>query len=356
MARVKTPILKQPAQYNAASSTVTSVVSFALANGLTVDEALETTGCEFSELLNPQSHRSPDNIIHDILGALSQKRPDIAIPIVLGSSAPANFLAGLEVAMLYGTSLRDTLKLLVHCKELLANRLELSFEESGSYATFSIKHPNDEIDNGIQCMTGLAITWEYLKRQIRTPFVLSEFRSGHDCQGARSHYEEFFNAKVNFSTSETALIIPVSALDEPFEQANQEAFNKISDHFHELVLDKSIQRIESKKFKTLQAALYKQANIPGTNINTVVSEIGMSLRTAQRIVKKHGFTLSEMINQARLDFAKNVMQENSDTSIEEVAYCSGYSDPRVFRRVFKRMLGMSPSDFRKSLTKYRCKN
>jgi AraC-like DNA-binding protein len=62
--------------------------------------------------------------------------------------------------------------------------------------------------------------------------------------------------------------------------------------------------------------------------------------------KMYGCTLTEAIHRRRVREACKYLID-SDLSIEQIAERCGYSDPDYFRRVFRRRMHVSPSDYRK---------
>ena len=70
-----------------------------------------------------------------------------------------------------------------------------------------------------------------------------------------------------------------------------------------------------------------------------------------RIFKKHtGKTVSQYINGVRLQEAKNLLS-NTDRSIAEIAYASGFADEKYFMRLFKRIESVTPTQYRTSHVK-----
>ena len=70
-----------------------------------------------------------------------------------------------------------------------------------------------------------------------------------------------------------------------------------------------------------------------------------SVRTLQRRLAKQGVTYSEVVDRARFDVASRLLTESEAPSIQ-VAYATAYSDPSHFSRAFRRIAGVSPSEYR----------
>ncbi len=75
---------------------------------------------------------------------------------------------------------------------------------------------------------------------------------------------------------------------------------------------------------------------------------------AFKIARSHFFTLFkeafdaspiEVLTEIRMNRAKDLLR-NTDMSMKEVAFASGYSDPLYFSRLFRRQMGTPPSKFR----------
>lgn len=59
-----------------------------------------------------------------------------------------------------------------------------------------------------------------------------------------------------------------------------------------------------------------------------------------------GITAAQLLIDARMQHAMQLLQQNPYLSVSDVAYRCGYSDPRYFSRSFKMKYGSSPSDYR----------
>ena len=66
----------------------------------------------------------------------------------------------------------------------------------------------------------------------------------------------------------------------------------------------------------------------------------------RRIKSLSGVTTIQYVQRIRLEQAKQLLADDSDLTIAEIAFKSGFEDPANFSRVFKRTFNVSPSQFR----------
>lgn len=84
-----------------------------------------------------------------------------------------------------------------------------------------------------------------------------------------------------------------------------------------------------------------------TAIAQVIELAGIPERTLKRRFKAAtGTSIIEYLQNLRVEEAKGLL-EASDLAVDEISYEAGYSDPSFFRRLFKRLTGLSPSNYRK---------
>lgn len=73
--------------------------------------------------------------------------------------------------------------------------------------------------------------------------------------------------------------------------------------------------------------------------------LGISERTLQRHLRKEGTSFAELIDEARHLRAKRLLSVNHHSDAD-IAERLGFSEPRAFRRAFKRWCGETPQEFR----------
>jgi len=77
----------------------------------------------------------------------------------------------------------------------------------------------------------------------------------------------------------------------------------------------------------------------------MASLMGTSVRTLARRLSESGLTYRALVDEVRFDAAKDVLVD-SDARIGDVARSVGFDDPTHFSRMFRRIGGLSPREFR----------
>lgn len=128
-------------------------------------------------------------------------------------------------------------------------------------------------------------------------------------------------------------IAKVFAID--MDRENQSYFSTFQpskDHTDELVA------IAQSKIE----ANYQDA----ATIEELIKDIPTSRRNIVRRFKQiTGITPIEYLQQTRIEAAKKLL-EKTNQQMNEIIYSSGYNDPKAFRKVFKKSVGMTPTQYR----------
>ena len=93
--------------------------------------------------------------------------------------------------------------------------------------------------------------------------------------------------------------------------------------------------------------LYLESNI---NLERFAEQIGLRPRDTSAVLKAHyQVNFFEFINGYRVEEAKRLLAspEFKDETILELIYKSGFNSPSAFHRFFKRIVGMTPTEYRK---------
>jgi transcriptional regulator GlxA family with amidase domain len=81
-------------------------------------------------------------------------------------------------------------------------------------------------------------------------------------------------------------------------------------------------------------------------IEEMIKDIPASRRNIVRRFKQvTGITPIEYLQQTRIEAAKKLLEQTGE-QMTEVIYKSGYNDPKAFRKVFRKTVGMTPTQYR----------
>ena len=82
-------------------------------------------------------------------------------------------------------------------------------------------------------------------------------------------------------------------------------------------------------------------------VEEMVERSGLAARTFKRRFKEAtDYTPISYVQRIRVERAKRVL-ETSRIPIEEISWAVGYEDPASFRRLFKRLTGLAPGEYRR---------
>ncbi len=116
---------------------------------------------------------------------------------------------------------------------------------------------------------------------------------------------------------------------------------------------KNIQLTSSRNDFVLQATriIEKKIHLEKYSLEMFANDLFMSKSSLNKKVKTiTGLTPNEFIENVKFNFSLKLFQE-SDLSIKEIAYSSGFNDPKYFTRRFKKEYGITPKAYKNSLNK-----
>ena len=84
------------------------------------------------------------------------------------------------------------------------------------------------------------------------------------------------------------------------------------------------------------------------DIRSVARRVAMSPRTLQRRLQQCGVRFKTLVNQTRVELAKEYLVRNGPT-VTEIALLLGYGELSAFDRAFRRETGTSPTRWRRDV-------
>jgi AraC-like DNA-binding protein len=154
---------------------------------------------------------------------------------------------------------------------------------------------------------------------------------------SRAEYERIFNCPVRFGHKDNSMTLDMRMGNLPVRMANP----SLLEHFEQYAQDFMAQM--ERNDATTQAVtkiILAHLDDESLSIEKVAREMAVSVRTLQKRLEAEGVVFSDLLRDIRQRLAKKYLRENY--SVEQITYLLGFSEPSVFRKSFKKWLGVTP--------------
>ncbi|GAB4512817.1 MAG: AraC family transcriptional regulator [Roseibium sp.] len=280
----------------------------------------------------------------DLIESIRSRQTDeAALVFAYARTVQPDDLGVLGLAIKTAPTLGDSLRRLERYYGLVTDGAVYRLKETGGQAVLSIegvtaRHPSVELRK--ECaLAGLAIN---MHRMVGGDFRLDHVSFSHECRSDPQRYASSFGCPVRFGQEQDAVVMDRSMLD----LTNRLGDKGVSD-FLTVQLDAAIGKLPCERsltgelLKRLSEAL--RDGVPPAA--AVARDMGLSERTLYRRLADEGLTYRDVLRQAQTKLAQDLLKE-SDRSIAEIAFLTGFSEQSTFTRAFKRWVGQPPARFR----------
>lgn len=161
----------------------------------------------------------------------------------------------------------------------------------------------------------------------------------HNQPEYRAEYDRIMKVPISFGSDRNAICIHESWLSIRIRAENPYVFGIFSDRADKLLAE--LQKAETTKGR-VQSLIMPILHTGNVGMEQIASKLGQSRASLYRRLKAEGTTFETILDDLRHDVALHYIG-GKKTSVNEVAYLVGFSDPAAFSRAFKRWTGNYPS-------------
>lgn len=155
----------------------------------------------------------------------------------------------------------------------------------------------------------------------------------------RAEYDRIMKVPISFGSDSNAICIHESWLSIRTHVENRYVFGIFSDRADALLAEMRKAETTKGRVESLLMPILHTGNL---GMNQIAAKLGLSRVSLYRRLKAEGTTFEKILDDLRLKLALHYLASKK-TSVNEVAYLVGFSDPAVFSRAFKHWTGTSPS-------------
>jgi len=155
-------------------------------------------------------------------------------------------------------------------------------------------------------------------------------------------HEDYFGCPVIFSADRDALQLSEQTLSAPNKLADK-GISEFFDSHLESELPEFADNISLSRQLRMSISHSLSEGVP--TITEIAGRFNMSARTLQRRLSDDGLSFQKLIDESRRELAKRFLQQ-TDYSLSEIAFLTGFADQSAFNRAFKRWSGQTPRSYR----------
>ena len=306
--------------------------------GIDADAVIEPAGIHKDQLYNSQlrtSHAAQQKFWE----AAEAVSGDANIGLHLGEHMPLFKGQILEYLFFSSSCFGEGLQRMLNYQRLLSDAVEvqLNNDDSGTYLRFG--YPNTSLRHLLECTALVTINFfRAVSEGSFTPYLV-EFR--HPGVADSEEYHRVFGCPVAFEKTENRIYFDASVLAHRSLHSQPELLS-----LHEQAADEQLATLELQDLiRAVQLQIAALLETGEVNVATVAQRLAMDPRTLRNRLNDAGTSFSQVLNDYRHHLAKKLLAQ-TDESIAEIVYLTGFSEPSTFYRAFKRWEDTTPIDYR----------
>ncbi|MDH5654676.1 MAG: AraC family transcriptional regulator [Spirochaetia bacterium] len=204
--------------------------------------------------------------------------------------------------------------------------------------TESLEQERHMLDQIVSCLVNAS------KHVVVNSFQFDRIDFTHNNPEYYAEYKKYFNCELAWGMPLTTIWFDAEHLKTPIKQPNPELLSALEAKANQMLTRINKHGIYTKKI--LSVISNYSFNFQ-SGIEDVASQIGLSPRNLQMMLKNENTTYQKLLDEVRKE--KSLMLLKNDTSITEISYLLGFNDPSSFQRAFKKWMGVPPGEYRKKL-------
>jgi AraC-like DNA-binding protein len=303
------------------------------------DEVLRRCGMDPAQLYKPnlRTHFSAQPLFWEAAVELSG---DPCIGLHLGEKMPVYKGQILEYLLLSSTTFGDGLRRVLSYQRLISDAMHGEVTESTTpFLTNYFSEHQYLTPHLAEAMVVSLI--RFLQSVSDDKFKPTRICFTHNAKTNHEEYQRIFQCPVEFNTQQFRLYFDPQILGYRSPYAEPELLS-----MHVQSADQHMEQLEKRdliiEVRSQVGALLESGDITLVRIS---QELSISPRQLRHQLTLAGTSLQRIITQHRKSLSRRLLSQ-TDESIAEIVYLTGFSEPSTFYRAFKRWEGMTPIEYR----------
>lgn len=183
----------------------------------------------------------------------------------------------------------------------------------------------------------------WLTGSTSSPLVVTFEHPAPANQEQLEDYQALFGCDVLFDQTHSAIRLDQKILQLPLKHADSMLLKTLEQHANQQLSELDETMSFSERVRHSLAFLLPEGQPRKEHI---ARYLNVSERTLQRRLQEESHSYQQILDQLRLELVRQYLQ-NPHLSNEEIAYQLGFQELRSFHRFFKKMMGITPGQYKK---------
>ena len=312
-------------------------------------KGVETDDLVTSLGLDPAGPIDPSKMVtsadyYSFFAALSERDPDrLRLPLRIGAAMRSDEYGAFGLAWKSAPDLRGSYVRSERYGHVLGSAETYAMEKTADGVFFSLDKAGDGSLGMLLSNEASMSAVATISQEVSTaPFIPKGIYFKHAARGDVSVYEAHFGCTVHFETERDAILVTEDTLSVP-NRLGDETIARFFDQHLATELAAMVDDTGLEQRVRLAVAQTLSEGVPA--VTDIASQLGMSGRTLQRRLSDKGASFQGLVDLARRELAEQLLKD-TDYSLAEVAFLTGFAEQSGFTRAFKRWAGQTPRSYR----------
>ncbi len=311
--------------------------------GVATKDLVEGLGLNPDGPIDTAQMISSDDYYHFFAALVDRDPTGPALALRIGASMRSDDYGAFGLAWKSAPDLRGSFTRSERYGQVLGSAEKYSLERSEDGAFFCLEKSGKEgrgkrLSNEASLSAVAAISQEVSSKPFRPLAVYFK----HAASGGGALYADHFQCAVHFESARDAMLVSEQSLATPNRLGDPTIAQFFDRHLEEqLAAMSDDEGLERRVRIAVSESL--SAGIP--TLSDIATALGMGARTLQRRLADKQHSFQGVVDLARRELAQKLL-EDTDYSLAEIAFLTGFSEQSAFTRAFKRWSGQTPRSYR----------
>lgn len=281
---------------------------------------------------------------YNFFAALAERDPSgIELPLRIGTTMRSDEYGAFGLAWKSAPDLRGSYVRSERYGRVLGSAETYSLEQSAEGLFLSLEKEGDGSLGMLLSNEASLSAVVTISQEVSTaPFVPQAVFFKHAPRGDTSVYTAHFGCPVHFESGRDALLVSEDSLAAPNKLGDETIAKFFDRHLEQELAVRSDENSLDKRVRLTVVQLLSEG-VP--TLSLIASRLGMSARTLQRRLSDQGQSFQNLVDLARQELAQQLLRD-TDYSLAEIAFLTGFAEQSGFTRAFKRWAGQTPRSYR----------